>query len=142
RVDAESKYRGAIVHVVAEFEDVKELASTKVKLSDPDRVKIKEYVRETEWPKEQVMVEYLMSKLEKVGSYTKAISNVRFHSVSASNFLSWKKIDYKFEPGITVIEGRNGMGKTSLMQPLPVALFGTTFKGQKYDAWARRGAQE
>jgi len=41
-----------------------------------------------------------------------------------------------------LITGNNGAGKTSLTQPLPVALFGTTFKGQKYDRWARRQSKE
>lgn len=138
---AEYRYPLADITVVAEFEE-KKAAVSKVRLDDPDRVKIRSYVRQTGWRQDKQMVEYLMSKLERTGGTQRASSTVRFHTASASNFLSWKEFKLKFEPGITLITGANGAGKTSLTQPLPVALFGTTFKGQKYDRWARRQTKE
>lgn len=33
-------------------------------------------------------------------------------------------------------------GKSSLLSSVPVALFGTTFKGQSFDAWTQRGNEE
>jgi len=141
RKRAESRYPDAAITVVTEFEE-KEAAEVRVKLDDPDRVKIISYVRQTGFEQEKQMVEYLMSKLERTGGTKRAVSAVRFLGCSARNFLSWKEFELKFEPGITVIEGPNGVGKTSLTQPLPVALFGTTFKGQKYDRWAKRQNKE
>lgn len=141
REEAERKYPGAILHTVADFEE-REQVDVKVRMTDPDWIKIKTYVRAQKYEDERRMIQYLVRKLEKVGGTKRAVSPVRFLNGSAKNFLSWKELDIKYEPGLTVVAGRNGMGKTNLLQPIPVALFGETFKGQKHDAWARRHSQE
>jgi DNA repair exonuclease SbcCD ATPase subunit/DNA repair exonuclease SbcCD nuclease subunit len=62
---------------------------------------------------------------------------LRVSRVKAENILSYGKLDFTFEPGLTVLSASNGSGKTALMQMIPIALFGETTSGQKATALRR-----
>ena len=75
------------------------------------------------------------------------VGGATFERVRAKNLLCFEELDLRLDtPGITVVTGinhdrpgkSNGSGKTSLLNALPVALFGRTFKGQQADDWRRR----
>lgn len=90
---------------------------------------------------------WINNRLEEAGPSRRSEAAVP-RRVKARNFLCFEELDVDLgEPGITVVTGvnldrpgkSNGAGKTSLLNALPVALFGRTFKGQQADAWATRG---
>lgn len=151
---AERIYRGAYVHCEPEFADQGQ-ADVKFDSHDPDIVKLATYVRETLPPEldeqEKSLVSYLAYQLNKAGGAVRQSHGVKFIKAEADNFLSFKhlEIDYT-KSGIVVVEGKNrdwhgrsnGSGKTNYLQPIPVALFNSTFKGQKHDKWARRGCSK
>jgi len=148
--EAEHKYAGALVYTVPEFKE-SETTSVKVKLSDSDAVKIERYVSET-LPEQlerhhRAIVTYLLYKLaratERLGLRTDG--GVEFLSAKAERFLSFEKLEIDYsQPGLNLIMGRNqdwlgrsnGSGKTNMVATIPVAMFGTTFKGEKHDSWA------
>lgn len=153
---AEKKYAGAAIYAVPEFKEAEQVA-VKVKLSDPDTVKIRTYVDET-LPDplsrhRNAIVSYLLYKLEKAsqGLGLRAGGKIEFLSAKAKRFLSFEdlEIDYR-QPGLRVITGKNkdwlgrsnGSGKSNYESPIPVALFGKTFKDQKHDGWALRDSKK
>lgn len=151
RTAAEQRYRGAEVLVVAEFKDEVQ-KEAKIKLTDPDSVKIREYLKKNT-PEDVDMARaavYLQSRLDKVPGAQRATHGIKVIRTWAENFLSFKEAKMRFEPGITLVQGTNkdrqncsnGSGKTSLLQIAPVALFGTTFKGQKHDKWSKRSTED
>lgn len=155
RCVAQNKYPGACIYTVAEFDEpVKDRAT--FHYSDPDKVKIAEYVRQT-LPEEllsekEKVVTYLCRRLEHAsGGILRHGAKINFMSAEARNFLSFESLKVDFiNQGLVVVQGRNddrngrsnGSGKTNFLQVVPVALFGTTFKGQKHDKWARRFSKD
>lgn len=53
--------------------------------------------------------------------------------LTLENIRSHDKFVAKLSPTITVITGKNGSGKTSLIEAIYIALQGTSFKGSDYD---------
>jgi len=149
---AQRKYPGAEIVPVIELEAVQE---TKVKLraQDSDEQKIKMYLEQT-LPGELVQQRektssYLLSRLVAIGAQVRT-NKIKFIDSVAENFLCFQRLKIKYEPGLTVVSGinedrrgkSNGSGKTSFLSPPAVALFGSTFKGQKYDHWMYRWAKK
>lgn len=145
------EHPGAIVKIVPEF-DEKEKQVIKVDASSSDEKKIEQYIRETipdELDKNKVL-SFLVNKLKSVKGLKRSGSTIKFLTFKGKNVLSFKDIECNFRhQGITVIEGlnkdwdnqSNGTGKSNYANVIPVSLFGTTFKGQKFDKWARRNTK-
>ncbi len=51
--------------------------------------------------------------------------------IQVKNFLGIEEIRYSFEPGVYVIVGRNGSGKSSFFEAIHFALFGEAIRGSK-----------
>lgn len=152
RRSASAKYRGAEIYVVPAFSRNREEAKVKLRSTDSDERKIREYIRQSETGSRgrqelQRILDYMLKTLMKVSGRLRQQLSINFQSIRAENFLSYKKLYLNLrEKGLVLIQGRNtdrgdksnGAGKTSLVQPIPVALFGKTFKDQKHDSWANR----
>ncbi len=54
-------------------------------------------------------------------------------SLTAANFRSWKKLSFVFEPGLTILLGANGAGKTSIRHSAQYALTGAVPNLRKAD---------
>ena len=147
-------YQGAEIDVSATIRNGQQASDEfKLSISDPDQIKIREYIKQT--CPENISLEkvetYLCSKLEQQsGRWRRTGTGVTFVKATAKNFLSFTELEVAWEQkGIIVVQGKNldrngksnGSGKTSLLQTIPVALFGSTFKGQKHDRWAKRGGK-
>jgi DNA repair exonuclease SbcCD ATPase subunit/DNA repair exonuclease SbcCD nuclease subunit len=148
---SEREYPGAIIKIVPNFIQ-EEKCEAKVNVNDSDEQKIKAYVNETiidklEKQKDKI-ISFLVSKLkESEGLRRHGSQQIEFIDFEGENFLSFKKIKCLFKKqGLVLIEGTNkdwsnqsnGSGKSNYIQSIPVSLYGRTFKGQKYDRWARR----
>lgn len=147
RAAAERQFPKALVYTVPEFVE-QEKIKLKIKTTDSDKKKIQAYVAETH-PEEpaQRLASMLSYYLGQVGGVSRSDGGIRFRYAKAKNFLSFKNVEVRYDkPGIIVVRGEhkdqprrsNGAGKTSLLQLIPVALQGRTFKGQTHDKWARR----
>lgn len=153
RLEAVKKYAGAEIVTVPEFREGTRVEG-KIRLGLPDEKKIRIYVQETlpdELRKhESAIRKYLVEQLALVGGLQRESGELRFSGIRARNFLSYEKLDIKFEPGLCVIAGENrdwkgrsnGAGKSSYLQPIAVAHSGQTFKSQKHDKWMRRGTSK
>ena len=153
RERAQALYEGAEISVNATVRKGREESGEALTLSitDPDQVKIREYIKQT--CPDNVSLEkverYLTTKVEaQTGRWQRTGTGVKFIRAKAYNFLSFEEVEVDWsKKGIVVVQGTNkdrsgksnGSGKTSLLQTIPVALFGSTFKGQKHDKWAKRG---
>lgn len=69
-----------------------------------------------------------------------------FRSISATNFFSWKQLDFEFKPGVTLIDGINlddntseGSGKSSIVNALCWCLYGQLPKDVNIDDVIRTG---
>lgn len=149
--EARKLYLGANVVVVPEFREEDRAGSGLIRSSYPDEKKIAIYVSKT-LPEElkiykHKITKYLIDQLDQVGGLQREHGELVFRSFRAENFLSYKNVQARFEPGLSVVSGENmdwkgrsnGSGKSSYLQPIAVALFGQTFKEQKHDKWMRRG---
>lgn len=153
RRKAEHKFRGATIYVVPRFKDrrQKELG---ISASDSDERKVREYIKQTtsvERVGRSLALKYMLDKLSKFSGGLRTSTKTEFLSAKGINFLPFKHVTTDFnEKGITVIQGinedrngkSNGAAKTSLVQLLPVSMFGKTFKDQKSDSWANRWTKE
>ena len=151
---AQEDYEGAEINVSATIRGREQDRGVTLSISDPDQVKIREYIKQTcpENISLEKVARYLTLKVEQQGGkWTRTGTGVQFVHAIAENFLSFKYAELEWgRKGIYVVQGlnkdrrgkSNGSGKTSLLQTIPVALFGATFKGQKHDRWARRGCEE
>lgn len=152
---AEKKYHGAIVYTVPEFKE-ESIAQVKVNVNDPDNIKIKSYVRET-LPAaleshRRAIESHLLFKLSKVSQgLGMQAGKIEFLWTRARRFLSFDRLYFNYlEPGLKLIVAKNldwmgrsnGGGKSNFLSPIPVALFGMTFKGQKHDGWALRSSKK
>ena len=63
---------------------------------------------------------------------------MRIHSVKLRNFISHKETVIEFPPGLTVIVGRNGAGKTSILDAISYALFKEHGRGKDENVINRR----
>lgn len=153
KATAEKRYIGAKVVVIPEFLDTeKDVEANTISVDASDGEKIEAYVDQTcpaELQKDQQrVVTDLSTRLARVTGAARAVGPVKFIGFEAENFLSFKKLSYKFPKGIVAIVGKNedwrnrsnGAGKTSMMQPIPVALFNRTFKNQRSQNWVKRGS--
>lgn len=57
----------------------------------------------------------------------------RIHSMTVQNIRTHERYSISFSPSTTVITGKNGAGKTSLLEALHIALQGKTFKTSDTD---------
>lgn len=68
---------------------------------------------------------------------------VRIHSVSIKNFLSFYEGEVELDPGLNVVVGPNGAGKTSIFHAMKFAL-GSNQREKRYSKWSdfiRHGAR-
>lgn len=150
---AEERYKGAEVICIPALEESVARAGG-IRAEDPDKRKLEIYTKKTIpdelKPHREKVLAYLVAQLEQAGGAVRAGGELQFKSVRAENFLSFRNLEVDLEPGLCVVAGRNldwkgrsnGSGKSSYLQPLAVALFGLTFKGQKHDRWMRRGTKK
>ena len=154
RIGAERKYPGAEIYVCSDFEKTGEVETPRIKFNDPDEAKIREYVKQTcpENLNGEKAAAYLIKKVNDVSGHTVRTGlGAEFLWAKGKNFLGYKEVEMRFDkPGLFTVIGKNhdrggesnGSGKTSILQLIPVPLFGITFKGQKHDKWARRNSVE
>ena len=150
---ARQQYPGAAVTVRPVPEAGLEVAAQTRPAADGEAEAVQQYV-DAVLPDDSdkgVLSAYLLHRLAQVGGAARDGGGVRYRSVSARNFLCFEELDLQLDtPGITVVTGinrdrpgkSNGAGKSSLLNALPVALFGRTFKGQEADHWKRRGTRK
>lgn len=151
RIEAERKYKGAEICVQSEFSEgnavdgVPELGLT-------DKEQILSYCTQVlDAPHRSEMVDYLLQKIVETGRGVRAGNGIIFGRGAGENFLCFDSlvVDY-WKRGIVVVSsinkdwpGRsNGGGKTSVLDLLPVGLFGRTFKDQEADEWASRDSNK
>lgn len=72
----------------------------------------------------------LQGQAEAVGAFLQQISVQAFRGIGAMTSL-----DLKPTPGLTIVAGRNGSGKSSFAEALEVALTGTTYR------WSNKGSK-
>jgi DNA repair exonuclease SbcCD nuclease subunit len=155
RKKAEDKYPGALVFTVAEFTDTVQEAKFELVIHDPDHVKVRAYVEQTipvELRKQtEKIISYLSFKLAQVSPPSRSGEELEFLWARTRNMLSYKELEVNYKKqGLVVVQGEhknwsrrsNGSGKTNFLQPIPLALQGVTFKGQKYDRWAREKTKD
>lgn len=146
---AERKYKGADIYIVPKFKDDERSGVSNISTTASDETKIREYVKQTKLlkPLRESVVKYMLSVLSHFAGGLRTKGHVTFCWAKCKNFLPFRKLYVDFQrKGITVIQGinkdrnnkSNGAAKTSLMQPIPVSLFGRTFKGQSSDKWSNR----
>lgn len=157
RMDAERRYSGAEIYAVPKVVAGKQETIT-VSSEDPDEKKVQSYVEQT-LPKElrvdkSRVTTYLLYKLAKAsgGRLLRRGAKIDFVSGFGKQVLCYPEVKLNYaQAGLVLVTGKNmdwpggksnGAGKSSLLSLLPIALFGTTFKGQKYDGWAMRGTKE
>jgi Herelleviridae exonuclease len=150
RMVAQKRFRDAEILIIPDVQISAEAGHHKITLEHSDRRKLEIYTDELLQVNlrkyRQRICDYMAEQLKQVGGLQREGGQLEFHRVWAENFLSFKELDIKFEPGLTIITGENrdrkgksnGSGKSSYLQPLAVALFGQTFKGQKHDHWMHR----
>jgi DNA repair exonuclease SbcCD nuclease subunit len=153
RKKAEGHYPGADIFVIPRFEDRRH-ESSKIRISDSDDTKVKEYVRRTfrgSRRAQKHVIDYMLRSLAHYAGGLRTTDEVKFRKAKGTNFLPFRSVEIDFrKPGINVIQGinydrlkkSNGSGKTSLVQILPVAMFGKTFKDQAHDRWSNRRTTE
>lgn len=56
------------------------------------------------------------------------------------NFRNYEKLDIEFDPSMNIIIGKNGMGKTNIVEAIYVLAFTKSFRGSKEDVIIRRNA--
>lgn len=64
---------------------------------------------------------------------------MRINKIHIENFRSHTVSDYKFFPGINLIIGPNGSGKTSVVEAISLIAYGHSFKGAEDKELVRRG---
>ena len=64
------------------------------------------------------------------------------HRIVLQNFRNLSDVDLQLHPGVTVISGRNGHGKTNLLEAIHWVTQGWSFRTRKFDAAVRMGAEE
>jgi DNA repair exonuclease SbcCD ATPase subunit/DNA repair exonuclease SbcCD nuclease subunit len=151
RIKAERKYKGAMVYIVPKFKESDTNEIQGISNEDSDERKIKAYIRETTrrdvGAVPGLAIDYMLEKLSHFSTGLRTGSKVKFIYAEGKNFLPFKSVRTDFtKKGITVIQGinedrngkSNGAAKTSLVQIIPVSMFGKTFKDQKSDKWANR----
>jgi exonuclease SbcC len=67
---------------------------------------------------------------------------VRFDRLRLEHFKCYESVDVAFEPGVTVIHGLNGSGKSSLLEGAFFALYGARALGKTLDEVVTIGADE
>ena len=154
RIGAERKYPGAEIYVCSDFKESREIEAPAIGFNDPDEDKIREYVKQTcpENLNGEKAAAYLIKQVNDVSGHTVRTGlGVEFLWAKGRNFLGYKELSMRFDrQGLFTVIGKNhdrggesnGSGKTSILQTIPVPLFGMTFKGQKHDKWARRNSVE
>ncbi len=146
----EAKYPGAVLHLKPEF--ASDLSTTDaIDVTGSDDALLRRYFNTLDsstWP-DGVTVDQLVAHLQKhlpsAGLF--GVQGLEFMSVEAGDVLCFEKLALNLnQKGLTLITGRNldwgenvsnGSGKSSLASLPFIALFGTTFKSQSDDAWAR-----
>ena len=56
------------------------------------------------------------------------------------NFRNYEKLDIEFDPSMNIIIGKNGMGKTNIVEAIYVLAFTKSFRGSKEDVIIRKNA--
>lgn len=65
---------------------------------------------------------------------------MRVHRLWLTDFRSWAEAELRFEPGLTVVVGANGQGKTNLVEGLAYLATLSSFRGAPPEALVRTGA--
>lgn len=63
-------------------------------------------------------------------------------NISLTNFGSYKKLDFDFSQGLSLISGPTGSGKSTLMDAIPWILYGKTAKGGAVDEVRNWGSKD
>lgn len=67
----------------------------------------------------------------------------RIKGLHAENFLAFKEVDFDFDDvGMVLVEGRNGAGKSAMVDALLWCLFGKTLRGYEHDDVIHRRVKE
>lgn len=153
KLATEKKYPGVQVTALPGFQELMEGKVGSASVNKTEHEQIVTYIKES-IPAEledqaEAMVSFVEYKLKQTGQGLRLDNGVRFRKAWAEKFLSFDSLELDFtREGITVVSGVNkdrpgksvGSGKTNILQLIPVALFGRTFKGQSHDGWVQRGS--
>ena len=99
----------------------------------------------TRWPKDPLAKEALETALGALKASSPAAydKSVVLSEVHATDFLSHKKVSVQFRAGEPLlISGKNGLGKTNLMEAVLFSLTGQVSKGLKMASLVRQGASK
>jgi DNA repair exonuclease SbcCD nuclease subunit/predicted ATPase len=147
RRESKKQYPGAELFIIPKFIDN---ARDRVEITKDarDETKIREYIHNNSSHRpDGRLVKYMLEKLSHFSHGLRTGSKFKFKWVKAKNCLSFELVKFNFrQKGIIVVRGvnhdrgnkSNGSGKTSLINLIPVAWFGKTFKGQAHDKWSNR----
>jgi DNA repair exonuclease SbcCD ATPase subunit len=143
---ASQRYPGARITIVPVAD---QLVDTQLDLSADDHQQVlRQYLTQRGFKNAEQMEAYLASRIGPV--YVGVPSVVKFTHVQAQDVLCFRQVQLPLDAqGLVLVTGRNmdwggrsnGSGKTSLLSLPALALFGTTLKGQRHDAWRRRGTK-
>jgi len=153
RAEAQLKYPGATVTVLPEVVSNKAYDASDDINDLPEADQVRAYIEQV-WPAELVhlkeaAVAHTLYRIRKTGLGIRSDKDIVFKRAWAKNVLCFENIDLSLEqPGLTIITGinrdwnnsSNGSGKTSLLNLLPLALFGRTTKDQTHEDWVREGS--
>lgn len=152
--ECHKRFQGASITILPRFGDAGVIRDQSIDVSTSDEESITRFVAETMPAKldARKVIAFLTHKVKAVQRKRRADGmQLKILGVKATNALSFKSVECSFEnSGLTLVEGMNhdwmeqsnGAGKSNLTNLIPIAWFGTTFKGQKYDAWARQGTKD
>ena len=56
------------------------------------------------------------------------------------NFRNYEKLELEFDPSMNIIIGKNGMGKTNIVEAIYVLAFTKSFRGSKEEVIIRNNA--
>jgi DNA repair exonuclease SbcCD ATPase subunit/predicted phosphodiesterase len=143
---AAQRYPGAVATVVP-VADQTDNAQLDLPAADHQQV-LRQYLIQRGFKNAEQMEAYLASRIGPV--YVGIPSAVKFTHVQAQDVLCFQQVQLPLDTqGLVLVTGNNmdwggrsnGSGKTSLLSLPALALFGATLKGQRHDAWRRRGTK-
>jgi len=143
---AAQRYPGALITIVPVTDQLVD-AQLDLPVDDHQQI-LRQYLAQRGFRDAEQMEAYLASRIGPV--YVGVPGAVKFTHVQAQDVLCFQQVQLPLDAqGLVLVTGRNmdwggrsnGSGKTSLLSLPALALFGTTLKGQRHDAWRRRGTK-